>query len=427
MKYTAKKLNDTKTTLTVTLDSDDLKKAKQTALTHLSANVKVPGFRKGKVPASVAEKHLDPMMLANEVVEHSINRAINEIADKEDYRILDRPKIDLGDFTPFTSLKFTAEIELLPAVELGEYKKLKVARGKVDITDEEIEDVITRLRQQFAEKNPVERAAKKDDEVTIDFVGKKDGTAFEGGTSSDYVLTLGSSTFIPGFEDAIVGHNVGETFDVPLTFPKEYHAEHLKGADVVFEVTLKKIEEVVLPKLDATLAQKAGGFKTVKDLKDDIVRELTQQKDKTAEDSYKDDLIGALVKVSKVPVPQVLVDDQMKSIERDALQNLMYRGMTAEQYVDSQGYKDLDEWREKEFRVAAQRRVQAGLVLAELSKAEEIVVGQDELTTRHQQMLEQYKNNPEIIKQLDTPESRRDLANRLLTEKTVDRLIELNS
>lgn len=426
MKYTAKKLSDTRTKITVTLGESELKKAKALALRHLAPQVKVAGFRKGKVPASIVEKNVDPSALANEVVEHAINSAVNDIAEKEDYRILDRPDVDLKDFKPYSSLDFEAEMELLPKITLGDYKKLKVKRAPVAIDKSEIDDVITRLQQQFSTKSAVERAAQDGDEVVIDFVGKKDNEAFDGGTSKDYTLTLGSNTFIPGFEPAIVGHKIGDKFDVPLTFPKDYHAEHLKGAKVVFEVTLVRINEVVLPGVDDELAQKAGGFKTVADLKADITRELTAQKEKATDDTYKDDLVGALVSVSKVPLPQILVDDQMKSIERDAMQNLMYRGMTAEQYIASQGYKTIEEWREKEFNAAAERRVAAGLALAELSKVEDIQVGQDELAARHAQMIEQYKNNPEVVKQLDSPESRRDLANRVLTEKTVDRLIELN-
>ena len=426
MKYTAKKLSDTRTKIAVTLEESEIKLAKSLALKHLAPQVKVAGFRKGKVPANLVEKNVDPTALANEVVEHAINTAINDIAASEDYRILDRPNVDLKDFKPYESLEFEAEMELLPEVTLGDYKKLKVKREAVTIDAKEIDEVMQRVQQQFAEKKEVKRAAKDSDEVVIDFVGKKDGDAFDGGTSSDYALTLGSGTFIPGFEEAIVGHKAGEKFDVPLTFPKDYHAKHLKGAKVVFEVRLTKITEVVLPEVNDELAQKAGGFKTAQELTDDIKREVAAQKEKTADDNYKDALVEALVSVSKVPVPQLLVDDQVKSIERDALQNLMYRGMTAEQYIASQGYKDHDEWREKEFTVAAKRRVQAGLALAELSKAEDIQVGQDELNARHAAMLEQYKNNPDVVKQLDTPESRRDLANRLLTEKTVDRLIELN-
>lgn len=427
MKYTATQLSDTRTKITVSLDESELKKAKATALKHLAPQVKVAGFRKGKVPTGIVEKNVDPTALANEVVEHAINSAVSDIAKKEDYRILDRPEVNLKDFKPYTLLDFEAEMELLPKITLGNYKKLKVKRSPVTIDKSEIDDVMTRLQQQFSTKAEVQREAEEGDEVIIDFVGKKDGEPFDGGTSKDYTLTLGSNTFIPGFEPAIVGHKIGDKFDVPLTFPKDYHAEHLKGAKVIFEVTLVRVNEVVLPKVDDELASKAGGFKTVAVLKSDITRELTAQKQKAADDTYKDDLVGALVSVSKVPIPQLLVDDQMKSIERDAMQNLIYRGMTAEQYIASQGYENLEEWREKEFKTAAERRVGAGLVLAELSKAEDIQVTNDELIAKHDQLIEQYKNNPEAVKQLNSPESRRDLANRVLTEKTVERLIAINS
>jgi trigger factor len=280
------------------------------------------------------------------------------------------------------------------------------------------------MRAQLSEKKSVKRPASSGDEVSIDFVGKKDGEPFDGGTAKGYNLVLGSNSFIPGFEEAIVGHKIGEKFDVPLKFPDEYHAEHLKGADVVFEVTLNDIKQVSLPEVDDAFAVKVGPFKTVGGMREDIRSELSQQKEKTADDKLKDDLVGELVAASKVPAPQVLVDDQMKQIEQDAMQNLMYRGMSPEQYVAQQGYKDHDEWREKEFRVAAERRVQAGLALAELSKAENIQVTEQDLIERHAQMLEQY---PTMKDQLDTPEARRDLANRVITEKTVDRLVELNT
>lgn len=427
MKYTTKKLTDTRTKIVVTLEQPEIKKAKTLALKHLAPQVKIAGFRKGKVPANLVEKNIDPTTLANEVIEHAINAAINEIAEKEDYRILDRPDVDVKDFNPYESIEFEAEMDLLPDIKLGDYKNLGVKREAIKLDPAEIDEVVGRLRQQLAEKKSVERAAQDGDEVVIDFAGKKDGEVFDGGTSSDYTLTLGSHTFIPGFEEAIVGHKPGDQFDVPLTFPEDYHAEHLKGAEVVFETKLTTVNEVVMPEVDDEFAKKSGGFETVAELNADITRELTQQKEKSVDDNYKDALVEALVKVSHVPVPQLLVDDQVQSIERDALQNLMYRGMTADQYIASQGYKDLDEWREKEFKLAGERRVQAGLVLAELSKAEDIRVGQDELIARHDAMVAQYQNNPEAVKQLDSPDSRRDLANRLLTEKTVDRLIELNS
>ncbi|MEO5499148.1 MAG: trigger factor [Candidatus Saccharimonadales bacterium] len=424
MKHTLKKSSETQVIISVKLDKSDLLIAKKAAVQELSKTVKVPGFRSGKVPANVAEKHIDPMSLANTTTEKAMNIALNDIAIAEELRILDRPQVDLKDFQPYDSLVFDATIEIVPEITLGDYKKLKAKKVKVTITDAEVNEVIERMRAQMSEKVSVDREASSGDEVNLDFIGKQDGTAFDGGTANGYDLVLGSGSFIPGFEEALVGHKVGETFDVPLKFPDDYHADNLKGADVVFTATINAIKEVSLPKITDQFAAKVGPFKTVDGMREDVKVQLTEQKEKTTSDDYKDNLVAQLVEVSNVPIPPVLVADQSRQIEQDAMQNLMYRGMTPEQYMAQQGYKDHDEWHDKEFKVAAERRVQAGLALAELSKLENIEVTEAELTQRHAQMIEQY---PTMKDQLDSPEARRDLANRVITEKTVDRLVELNS
>lgn len=424
MKHTLKKLSDTQVLVSVIASQQDLEDAKATALKHLSREIKVPGFRKGKVPANVAEKHLDPNMLGMEVTEHAVNATLTEVVTAENIRVLDQPKIELKKFVPYTELEFDATIDIIPAIKLGNYKKLKVKKSVKKVEQSDVDEVLERVKQNFAEKKEVKRAAETGDEVTIDFVGRKDGEAFDGGTSEDYALVLGSNSFIPGFEDAIVGHKTGDKFDIPLTFPKEYHAENLKGAKVVFEVTLKKITEVKTPELTDEIAKKVGPFETVKDLTDDIRRELSAQNERVADNDYKDALIEELIKSSHVPVPEILVEDQIKSVEQDARQNLMYRGMTPDEYMAQKGYKDEAEWREKEFKDVATKRVQAGLVLAELSKLENIEVTKEELDARHNEMLAQYPNMKE---QLDTPEARADLVNRIVTEKTLAKLVDLNS
>ncbi len=423
MKHTLKKLSDTQVLVSVIASEQDLADAKATALKHLSREIKVPGFRKGKVPANVAEKNLDPNLLGTEVAEHAINATMNEVITVEGMRVLDQPKIGLKKFVPYTELEFEATVDVIPEVKLGNYKKLKVKKTAKEVEQADVDEVLERVKQNFAEKKDVKREAKLTDEVTIDFVGKKDGEAFEGGTSEDYALVLGSKSFIPGFEEAIVGHKAGEKFDIPLTFPKDYHSEELKGAKVVFEVTLKRVTEVSTPELTDELAKKVGPFETVKDLTDDIRRELAAQNERVADNEYKDGLVEALIKASNIPVPEVLVEDQMKSVEQDAKQNLMYRGMTPEDYMTQKGYKDEEEWREKEFKDVATKRVQAGLALAELSKLENIEVTKEELDARHDEMLAQYPNMKE---QLDTPEARADLVNRIVTEKTLAKLVDLN-
>lgn len=427
MKTIVKHLSDTKVELTISLDEKDLKSAEQVALTKLAKSMKVPGFRKGNVPASVAAKHADPEMLAQQTLEDALSKAVAESYMNENIQALDRPAVEVKKYVPGSLLEFTAEAEILPKVTLGDYKKLKATSKKVTVAAKDIDDIIERMRAGFSEKAEVERAAKKGDETTIDFVGKKDGVAFDGGTGNDYDLTLGSNSFIPGFEEGIVGKKPGETFDLELAFPKEYHVADLKGQKVVFTTTLKKVKEITLPEVNDEFAAKTGPFKTVAELKDDIKRELTAQKEREAGENLKDDLVKQLVAISTVPTPDILVKDQAESIERDMTQNLMYQGLTLDQYLENKGFESKEKWLETEVVDAAKKRVQAGLALAELSKAEKIEATSDELAEHIELYKKQYANNPQMVAQFDQPEAKRDIANRLLTEKTVDRLVELNT
>jgi len=427
MKTSVKYTSDTKVEISVTLDAEELAIAEQVATTKLARDVKVSGFRKGKTPVSVAAKNIDPQTLQEQTLDNAISKAVAEAFLKDEIQALDRPAVEVKKYVPGEMLEFVAEAEILPKIKLGDYKKLKVTSEKVVISADEINEIIERMRKGLAEKTEVKRAAKDGDETVIDFVGKKDGVAFDGGTGSDYSLTLGSNQFIPGFEEGIVGHKAGETFDLELTFPADYGSAELKGTKVTFTTTLKAIKEIALPKVDDEFAAKSGPFKTVAELKADIKRELTSQKERENSEKLKDDLVTQLVAVSKVPVPEILVADQMKSIEQDFINNLMYQGLSIEQYLENKGFESKDKWLETEVKAVAKKRVQAGLVLAELSKAEKIEATTAELDAHVETYRQQYAKNPEALKQFEQPEVRRDIANRLLTEKTVDRLVELNS
>ncbi len=424
MKHTIKRSNTT-VTATIVVDETEFIAAKDAAVKQLAKSVKVQGFRKGKVPAKVAEKNIDPATLASEATEYAINRALNDVIALEDLRVLDQPKVDVKKLVPFTTLEFTAVIDVLPEIKLGNYKKLTAKKQPVKVEKSEIDEVIERMRGGFAEREAVEREAKDGDEVIMSFNGRDEqGAEIEGAKGEDYPLTLGSKSFIPGFEEQIVGHKAGEMFDIDVTFPADYHAEHLKGAKVRFAIDLKKVHEVKLPAVDDEFAKKSGPFNTAKELLDDIKRELTAQKERQALDQYKDDLLGDLVGKSDVSAPEVLVNDQVGAIERDLMQNLMYRGQTIDNYIESRGYKDKDELIAKDLRPMAERRVQSGLILAELSKAEKIDISAEELEA---ELAKRKEEAPTMAAQLDSPEARRDLANRVITEKTVDRLVELNS
>jgi trigger factor len=425
---TVEHISKTKVKLTITLDKSELETAEQVALTKLARELKVAGFRKGKVPVSVAAKHVNPNLLAQQTADDALSKAVADAFLAEDIQALQRPEVELKKFIPGQEMEFTAEADILPKVKLGNYKKLTVKQETVSVTATDVNEVLERMRDGMSDKQEVDRAAKDGDEVVIDFVGKKDDVAFDGGTAKDYELKLGSNSFIPGFEEGIVGKKPGETFDLKLAFPKEYHVDELAGADVVFTTTLNKVHELVKPKLDDDFAKKADSrVKDLKQLKDEIKQELQTQKEREASDKRKDALVEKLIEASEVPVPQVLVEDQSRSIEQDMTQNLMYQGLTIEQYVKNKGFKDKEDWRVKEVLPAAEKRVKAGLVLAELSKVENIEASSEELAEHINRYKQAYASNPDMLKQFDDPEAQRDIANRLITEKTVDRLVELNS
>lgn len=427
MKTTVKNLSDTKVSLTISVTAEELKKAELVSLDKLGKTVKVPGFRKGKVPASVVAKHIDPQTLQAELLDNAISKAVAEAFTTEDIQAIDRPEVEVKKYVPGSELEFTAEVEIIPAVKLGEYTKLKAKKKVESVTDKDVTEIIDRMRQSLAEKKEVKRAAKNDDETLIDFVGKKNDVAFDGGTGTDYTLVLGSGQFIPGFEEGIAGHKAGETFDLELTFPEDYHAKELAGEKVVFTTTLKAVKEVVPAELNDEFAAKCGPFTSVDELKEDIKRELSAQKEREATEKLKDELVSELIEVSDVPVPEILVKDQERSIEQDFTQNLAYRGISLDSYLEAEKFATKEVWLDKEVRPAAEKRVKAGLVLAELSKVLKIEATADELAEHINQYREQYANNKDALKQFEQPEVQRDIANRLLTEKTVDKLVELNA
>ena len=426
MKTTVKKLSDTKVELTISLGSEELSAAEQVALTKMAADVKVPGFRKGKVPISVAAKHVNPAALQEQTLDNALSKAVAEAFMAEKIQALDRPAVDVKKFVPGQELEFTAEVEIIPPVKLGNYKKLKAKRTAVKVEDKEVEEIITRMRENFTEKTEVKRAAKEGDEAVIDFTGKKDDVPFDGGAAKGFALKLGSGQFIPGFEEGVVGHKAGKTFDLKLTFPKDYHAKELAGADVVFTVTLHKVNELSLPEVNDEFAAKCGPFTSADELKADIKREITAQKEREADEKLKDELVGELAEASKVALPELLIDDQVRSIEQDLMQNLMYRGLTLDSYLQTQKFTDKDDWRAKEARPAAEKRVKAGLVLAELSKELGVEVSHEELSAQIEAMKQQYGKDPKIAERFNDPNVHRDIANRMITDKTVEKLIELN-
>ena len=426
MKTKVKNISDVKVELTISLGVEELKAAEQVALTKLAKEVKIEGFRKGKAPLEMVAAQVDQNVLGQEIIENALSKAVAEAFLKEKIQAINRPEVDVKKFVPGTELEFTATSEIMPKVELGDYKNLKVKKEKVSVSQKEVNETIDQILKNFAEKKEVKRAAKEGDEVIIDFLGKKDGVAFDGGKAEKFPLELGSKSFIPGFEEGLIGKKAGDELSLDLKFPKDYHAKDLAGAKVVFEVKIHEVRENVLPEINEEFLSKLGEFKTKEDFEKQIKEDLKTQKQAEADDKFKDELVKKLAEVSKVPVPEILLEDQKQSIEMDMQQNLMYSGLSLDDYLKRMG-KTREEWLENDVKAVAESRVKSGLALAELSKVEKIQSSVDELDARIAQLKEQYGNSKEVVKQLSSDDVRRNLANQILTEKTIDLLVKLNS
>ena len=426
MKTKLKNISDVKVELTISLGAEELKAAEQVALTKLAKEVKIEGFRKGKAPLEMVVAQVDTNLLNQETLENALSKSVAEAFLKEKVQAINRPEVDVKKFVPGTELEFTATTEIMPKVELGDYKKLGVKKEAIKVSKKEVKETIERILKNFAEKKKVEREAKNGDEIIIDFLGKKDGVAFDGGKAEKFPLELGSKSFIPGFEEGLIGKKAGDELSLDLEFPKDYHAKDLAGAKVVFEVKIHEVRENVEPEINEEFLSKLGDFKTKEEFEKQIEEDLKTQKQAEVDEKFKDELVKKLAEVSKVPVPEILLEDQKRSIEMDMQQNLMYSGLSLEDYLERMG-KSREEWLEKDVKEVAEMRVKSGLSLAELSKVEKVESSIEELDARITQLKEQYGNSKEVQKQLSSDDVRRNLANQILTEKTIDLLVKFNS
>lgn len=425
MKTKSKKLSDSRIEITVTLDAKDLSAAKEKALAKLAKDIKVEGFRKGKVPAEVAAKFIPENDLNAETIDIAVRTTVIDAFQQESKSPLAIPNVNVTKYVPGQSAEYTASADIIPEIKLGNYRNLGVKKESAKVTAKDITTVLDDLASSFSEKKVVRRAAASGDEVVIDFVGKKDGEAFRGGSAKDYKLVLGSQTFIPGFEDGIIGHEVGDKFDLKLTFPKDYGVKDLAGAKVIFETLLKQVNEVVKAPIDDSLAAKCGPFKTLDDLKADIKKNLEAQNDQRATEKFKNDLVTALVKNSTVPAPEILIDDQLRLMRDDITRNAASQGLEFEDFLKANG-ETLDSW-EKESRKIAKQRVKGSLALQTLATENKITVTDAEVSAKIEELKDVYKNSKEAIKSLKDPNVKMDIRNRLIIEKTLDFLVKANS
>lgn len=423
MQITRKDISQTVIQLAIVAEPAELAKYKTHILEKLAPEVKVQGFREGKAPLNVVEKNLDPQKLQAEFVEDVINHLYGDAIRKESLRPVDNPKITMKKFVPFTTLDFEAEVEVLGKVKLANYKSIKKTAKKVEVTTKDVDDVIKSLRERMAVAKEVERGAKNGDKVSIDFNGSDSKKQpIKGADGKDYPLVLGSDTFIPGFEKNLIGMKAGQEKTFDLTFPKNYGVKALANSKVTFAVTIKKVEEQTLPELDDKFAATAGPFKTVKELRESIKQELTRERQNQAHQDLEAEIVKEVSAKSTLNVPQVFIDDQIERLMAELRQNLTYRGLTFQEFLDREGTTE-EKYRNEVLMPEAEQRVRAGLVLAEISEKEQIEVTPDELEARMQALKAQYQD-PAMREELDKPESRQNIASRLLTEKTIHKLVD---
>jgi trigger factor len=417
------KTHPTSTTvkLAVKADQNELNEVKQAVLAGLSNDVKVPGFRPGKAPANLVEKQIDPTALQSEFLEQAVNRLYVDAAQKENLRPIAQPKVEVTKFVPFTTLEFTAEVEAVGDIKLPNYKLIKVEAKKPQVTAKDVNEVIDNLRQRSATKQDVKRAAKSGDEVIIDFKGTdaKTKKPIDGTDGKEYPLTIGSKSFIPGFEEQLVGLKQGDKKAFDVTFPEDYGSKDLQGRAVTFEVTVLKVSQLNPAELNDKFAATVGPFKTLAELKSDIKKQLTAEKQREADRSFDNELLEKIAAKTEVAVPKTLVEEEIDRMEEEEKRNIVYRGQTWQEHLDAESLS-AEAHREKQ-RAGAELRVKAGLVLGAIADKEQVNVTPEELEIRIQLLKGQYPD-PSTQAELDKPEGRRDIHSRMMTEKTLDKL-----
>jgi len=409
----------------ITANEADLSPIKQKTLRKLAPQVKLAGFREGKVPLNMIEKNLDEQAFQSEFLDAAVNALYQKVLETEDLRPVDNPSMTMQKFVPFTTLEFTLTVPVIGKVTLADYKAIKLKKEPATVDAKQVNDVVKSLQSRMAERKMVTRPAKDGDEVLIDFKGiDTKGEPVSGADGADYPLLLGSNSFIPGFESNLIGVEPSKTKVFSVTFPKDYGVKALQSKKVTFTVTVKAINELVEPKADDDFAAKAGPFKTLADLKADIKKQLLIERENEATRNYEENLLHQIADKSKLSVPKQLVDEQIERIEQEEKQNLAYRGQTWEEHLKNEGVT-AEEHKEQK-RPAAEERVKIGIVLSEVSEAEKIVVTPEEFEVRLQMMKGQYKD-AEAQAQLDNPEVQRDILARMMTEKTIAKLTEYAS
>ncbi|MCQ2524952.1 MAG: trigger factor [Lachnospiraceae bacterium] len=418
MSLKIEKLENSMAKLTIEVSAEDFEKAVEKAYQKNKNKISVPGFRKGKVPRAMVEKMYGKEVFfedaANEIIPDAYENALNEC--EED--IVSAPKIDVVTLEAGKPFVFTAEVALKPEIKLGKYKGVKIDKIDTTVSDDEVNAVIERERENSARSIAVDRPVQAKDETIIDFEGFVDGVAFEGGKGENYPLTIGSGAFIPGFEDQLIGAKKGDEVEVKVTFPEDYHAEDLKGKEAVFKCKINEIKEKELPELDDDFAAEVSEYDTFDEYKAATVKSLQDKKLEDAKNQKEEAVIEAIIAASEINLPEAMVETEKRNMIQDFAQRIQSQGLTMEQYMQFTGMT-ADKLLEQ-VAPQAESRIKSRLVLEGVAKAENIEVSDEDFAAEIQRMADAYKMEVEKLNEIIDDNAKKQIKNDLAIQKAVE-------
>lgn len=423
MSLQVEKLEHNMAKLTIEVPAEELEKALETAYQKNKNKISVPGFRKGKVPRNMIEKMYGPAIFyedaANELIPDAYEKALDECEEE----IVSAPKIDVTQIEKGKDFIFTAEVAVKPEVTLGKYKGIKVDEADLAVTEEEINAQIEKERENSARTISVEdRPVKDGDITTLDFEGFVDGVAFEGGKGTDYPLTIGSGSFIPSFEEQLIGAELNKEVEVNVTFPEDYHAKDLAGKPATFKCKIKDIKEKELPELDDEFASEVSAFDTMAEYKEDVKKSLEMKKADAAKIAKEEAVIDAVIEDAKMDIPDAMVETEQRQIIEEFSQRMRMQGLTMEQYMQFTGMTP--QALMEQTKPQALKRIQSRLVLEAVAKAEDLKASEEDYAAEIKDMSEKYQMEEDKIKEMLGEKGKKQVEEDLAIRKAVDFLVD---
>lgn len=419
MSLQVEKLEKNMAKLTIEVSAEDLEKAIEKVYQKQKKQISIPGFRKGKVPRMMVEKMYGKEVFYEDAANDLIPDAYDKAVDECEEDIVSSPKIEVTQIEGGKPFIFTATVALKPEVKLGEYKGVKIEKIDREVTEEDVMAEINRERDSNARNITVEDRPVKDGDMTVlDFEGFVDGVAFEGGKGEDYPLTIGSGAFIPGFEEQLVGAEIGSEVEVKVTFSEDYQAEELQGREAVFKCTVKEIREKEIPELDDEFASEVSEFDTLAEYKEDVRKNLTEKKEKDAEAARENEAVQAAVEASEIEIPEAMLETQQRQMVDEFAQRITMQGMSMEQYMQFTGatYEKMIE----QVKPQAEERIRARLVLEAIVKAENIAATDEEFEEELKTMAEVYQMEIDKVKELMGEREKKNIMQDLAVRKAAE-------